>query len=219
MQSPSPKSTLCIEELWLCGLDCLERHTCVRLVRIVDSPWCRIFFLVGRIDLKNGAIFRRTKTLTFDLKCIKKICFAVNFSCKLIECHFLCTSSLLPLLRVQKIVEIDSWHAFARSTLDFFLVADYVGTRFLRLHGGKSVRIVFRYRFHFRLILVMIRFSIGIHFKPFTHHFHAFVNMFAQSFTVVLEYHVSNQPSHRILVVVRSVIRTLTCEMVFCPGP
>ena len=155
------------------------------------------------------------KILTFNLKCIQKIGFAVNFSCKLIERHFLCTSSLLPLLRVQIVVEIDGWHVYARLALAFFFVADYVGTRFLRLHGGKSVRIIFRYRFHFRLILVMIRFSIRIHFKPFTHHFHAFVNMFAQSFTVIYEYHVSNQPSHRILVVVRSVIRTLTSEMVF----
>ena len=139
----------------------------------------------------------------------------MNFSCKLIQCHFLVSKALLSLLCMQICVEIDGWHASSRLVLAFFFVANDVWTCCLGLHGGNSVGIVFRYGFHFRLILVLIRFSIGLRFQPFTHHLHAFFNMFVQSFSIIIKHYVSDQPPHRILVVVRSVIRTLTSEMVF----
>ena len=139
----------------------------------------------------------------------------MHFSCELIQCHFLVPKTLFPLLLMQICIEIDGRHTSVRLALAFFCVADDVWTCCLGLHGGNSVCIIFRYGFHFRLILVLIRFSIGIRFEPLSHHLHAFFNMFVQSFSIIIEHYVSDQPPHRILVVVRSVIRTLTSEMVF----
>ena len=139
----------------------------------------------------------------------------MNFSCELIQCHFFGSIALLPLLLVQICIEIDGRNGSRRLALAFFFVANDVWTCCLGLHGGNSVCIVFRYRLHFQLILVLIRFSIRVRFYPFTHHLHAFFNVFAQSFSIIIKHYFPDQPPHRILVVVRSVIRTLTSEMVF----